>query len=174
MASGALIAQLYPRDGVQPSANFATLDTRTGASNHIIDVLDFDAGTDESVDFAFTVPSTAAGVSAAPDVTVRIGYMMSSATSGTVRLAAAFKSITDDADDLDTKAYATAQTAGDTVPNAAGEVGYVDIAFTNAQADGIAAGEDAFLRITRDADGTSGTDDASGDLELVSVRVVET
>jgi hypothetical protein len=40
--------------------------------------------------------------------------------------------------------------------------------------DSVAAGEIFRLKITRDADGTSGTDDLTGDAELLGVEVKET
>lgn len=104
-------------------------------------------------------------------ITVVITYMMASATSGAVRFQAALEAVTDgDATDLDaTTSFDTANSAGATVPGTAGYIDQLSITMTNA--DSIAAGDYFRLSLNRDADGTSGTDDATGDCYVLSVEL---
>ena len=56
-----------------------------------------------------------------------------------------------------------------------GQVVTCSIAFTDgAQMDSLSAGEAFRLKLRRDADGTSGTDDVTTDAELLLVEVKET
>lgn len=165
MASGDTLAVFKPQDNEPPSSAFATLDTRNGYL-----VLDFDDTTDESAIFRGFMPRNYAG----GGVTVTVGWMATSATSGTISLDASFMSITDDADDLDTKSFAAANNANPTTASASGEVDYATITFTDgADMDSVAAGEVFLLKITRDANGTTSTDNMTGDMELVFVEIKE-
>jgi len=108
-------------------------------------------------------------------VTVTIGWMATdtTVTPHNVVWNAAFKSVTDDADDLDTKAYAAVNAVTDAEASASGEVAYAEIAFTDgADMDSVAAGEYFRLKITRDAD--NGSDTLTDDAELVFVEIRET
>jgi hypothetical protein len=166
MASGDTLCLFFPLDGESPAANYATPDTRNGVA-----VMDFDDTTDESLDFAGFMPRHYAG----GGITVTVGWMATTATTGTISLDVSLMSVTDDADDLDTKAFAAANNANPTTASASGEVDYVEITFTDgADMDSVAAGEYFRLRITRDANGTTSTDDMTGDMELVFVEVRET
>ena len=166
MASGDTLAVFFAQDGEPPSSNYATLDTRNGVA-----VLDFDDTTDESIDFGGFMPRNYAG----GGITVLVGWAATSATTGTISLDVAFMSISDDADDLDTKTFAAANNANPTTASATGEVDYVTITFTDgADMDSVAAGEYFRMRITRDANGTTSTDNLSGDMELVFVEIKET
>jgi len=147
-------------------ASGATPDRRNG-----VPVWDFDDATDESLEFGLFMPSHYSG----GGVTVTIGWMATTATSGTISLDVGFKSVTDDADDLDTKAFATVNNANPTTASATGEVDYIDITFTDgADMDSVAAGEYFRLIVTRDADGTTSTDNLSGDMEFVFLSIKET
>ena len=170
MASGNLLAVLKARDVIPPTASYATMDSRVG-TNVLVDVLDFDDTADESAIFLGHMPDSYAG----GGLTVKIEYMMTSATTGTVSLDVSFMSITDDADDIDTKDFAAANNGNFTVPTASGEVGYETITFSDgADSDSVAAGEDFFLKLTRDANSTTSTDDATGDLEALKITIFET
>lgn len=166
MASGDTLAVFTPQQGEAPASSFATFDVR-----NVVLVLDFDDTADESVEFAGFMPRHYGG----GGITVTVGWMATTATSGTISLDVAFKSVTDDADDLDSKAFATANNANPTTANASGEVDYIAITFTDgADMDSIAAGEYFRMKVLRDADGTTSTDDLSGDMELVFVEIKET
>jgi len=166
MASGNTLCVFFPQDAELPASAYATFDTR----NDIV-VLDFDDTTDESADFAGFMPRHYGG----GGITVTVGWMATTATTGTISLDVSFKSVSDDADDLDTKAYAAANNANPTTASATGEVDYATITFTDgADMDSVAAGEYFRMRVTRDADGTTSTDNLSGDMELVFVEIKET
>jgi len=144
----------------------ATPDVRNG-----VPVWDFDDATDESIEFGLFMPRHYAG----GGVTVTVGWMATTATTGTISLDVGFKSITDDADDLDTKAFAAVNNANPTTASATGEVDYIAITFTDgADMDSVAAGEYFRLIVTRDGNGTTSTDDLAGDMEFVFLEIKET
>ena len=166
MASGDTLATFFPAQGEPPAANAATFDTRAGVC-----VLDFDASADEDIQFPGFLPRHYAG----GGITVTVGWMATSAISGTISLDVAFKSISDDADDLDSKSFAAAQNANPTAPSISGEVDYIEIPFTDgSQMDSLLKGEYFRMQVKRDADGTTSTDDMAGDMELVFVEIKET
>jgi len=170
IASGDLLGTIYSRSGTPPAAAFATNDQRVG-TNITVDLLDFDDTTDESIFFLCHMPDNYAG----GGLTITIEWMATSATTGTVSLDISLMSITDDADDVDTKAFAAANNINPTTASATGEVDYAPVTFTDgADMDSVAAGEDFFLKFTRDANGTTSTDDMTGDLELVKITIKET
>ena len=166
MASGDTLCYFNALNNEPPASSFATLDTRNS-----IPVLDFDAGTDESAEFGGLMPRHYAG----GGVTVTLGWMATdtTVTPHNVVWNAAFKSVSDDADDLDSKAFAAANTTTDAEASASGEVAYTTITFTDgADMDSVAAGEYFRLQITRDAD--NGSDTLTDDAELVFVEIKET
>lgn len=169
MASGDTLAIFTPLHNEPPSTAYATLDIRAGASSAVHAVLDFDSATDESAEFAgFMVRNYDAG-----GITVTIGWMATTATSGNTIWDVAFKSVSDDADDLDTKAFAAANSVTATAASASGEVDYATVTFTDgADMDSVAAGEYFRMRLMRDAD--SGSDTMSGDAELLFLEIKET
>lgn len=128
--------------------------------------LAYDASTDESAMWQLYMPGDYAS---GPILDVL--YKMTSATTGSVRFEGRLAAITDgDTTDGDAKAFATTNSAGDTVPaTTAGKVGGFSITLTNA--DSLAAGDFVVVQLRRDADGTTGTDDATGDCEVVAVRI---
>ena len=166
MASGDTLFIFKAYDAFPPAANYATLDIRNGYP-----VLDFDDTTDESILFQGVMPRAYGG----NGITVTLGWMATTATSGTISLDISFLSVTDDADDLDSKSFAAANNANPTTANLSGEVKYTTITFTNGNdMDSILAGELFYIKVTRDADGTTSTDDLSGDMELVFIEIKET
>lgn len=163
MASGNTLYVFTPQANQPPAAAYATPDVR----NAIL-VQDFDASADESMVFVGKLPRNYAG----GGLTVAIEAMHSSATSGVSRWLAQFERMNTDAD---ADSFAAAQSAPMTANGTSGIPSSCEIAFTNgAQMDSLAVGESFRLKITRDADGTSGTDDATGDAELVTVEIRET
>lgn len=167
MASGDSLCTFFPQDGEPPSSAFASLDTRAGVA-----VLDFDDTTDESMQFGGFMPRHYAG----GGITVTIGWMATdtTVTPHNVRWDCAFKSVSADADDLDSKAFAAVNSVTDAEASASGEVAYAEITFTDgADMDSVAAGEYFRMIITRDADHAT-DDDLTGDAEVVFVEVRET
>ena len=166
MASGSTLYVWTPASNVSPSSAYATFDTRNA---HLC--LDFDGATDEEAIFTGVLPRNYAG----GGLTVSCYVAFTSATSGSVRIQAAFERIDASSLDIDADSFATFQSAGGTAPGTSGQVIVVAIAFTDgAQMDSLAVGEAFRLKIRRDADGTSGTDDITTDMELLRVELKET
>jgi len=144
-----------------PSSNFPeiTLVNRRPA-------LAFDAATDETAYWTGIAPQGITGA-----LSIVISYIMASATSGSVRFQAQVEAITDgDATDLDaTTSFDTANSAGATVPGTAGHIDQLSVTLTNN--DSLAAADYFRLSLNRDADGTSGTDDAAGDCYVLAVEL---
>lgn len=164
MASGDTLIAFYPADNEPPTSAYATLDTRNAHP-----VLDFDDSTDESAVFTGILPRHYGG----GGITVYLHWAATSATSGTARWSVAVEAIA--AQDIDSDGFASAQTAGGTAHGTSGVETVTSIAFTDgAQMDSVVAGGAFRLKVTRDADGTSGTDDMTGDAELLCVEVKET
>lgn len=127
--------------------------------------LAFDAATDEFVWFTFRMP-----VDYASGGVVKLQWM-ANATTGTCRWEVAIGAVTPaDADTPVEHAAAASSTAG-TAANATEARRLVETSITLANLDGLAAGDLVFLRVDRDADGTSGTDDLAVDAELVAVTL---
>ena len=147
-----------PLDNQPPAANYATIDTRNS-----IMVLDFDAATDESAVFVGIMPEAA---SLGSGLKIRINWMATSATSGTCRWGVQIERMNTDED---SDSFDTAATAGSTTNATSGIITTTEITITTI--DSVAAGDPFRIKVFRDADGTSGTDDMTGDAELVSVEV---
>lgn len=165
MASGNSLFVFFPAMSEPPSTNPGLFDTR----NAVL-ALDFDDTTDESLDFPGFMPRHYDG----GGIIVTVGWAATSATTGTISLDVAFASVSDDADDLDDDLFAAPNNANPTTASVSGEVDYVEITFTDGvDMDSIAAGEYFRMRITRDADGTTSTDNLVGDMELIFVEIRE-
>ena len=174
MASGDALCVWTALSNEPPDADYATLDAILTASadepDDVIPVLDFDPGaTQEYASFSDVMPEHYGG----GGVTLTLMWS-SDATSGNVKWDAAFKSFTVDADDMDSKQYAAVNTATEATANAAGEIQYTDITFTDgADMDSVAKNEYFRLTITRDsADGADTMN--SNDAELIAVYLTET
>ncbi len=166
-ASGDTLFVFTALHNTPPAASFATFDTR---NDHA--VLDYDDGADEAAIFCGFMPRH---YSAATGVTVTVGWAATSATSGTISLDVAWASIGDDSDDIDTDLFAAANNANPTTANATGELDYIAITFlAGADMDSVVAGEAFCLKVTRDGDGTTSTDDLVGDMELFFVEGKDT
>jgi hypothetical protein len=128
--------------------------------------LAFDASSDETCYWTAIAPQGLSGA-----ITVVVTYIMASATTGAVRFQAQIEAITDgDTVDLDTTtSFDTANSAGEGVPSTAGYASQVSITMTTS--DSLAEGDYYRLSLNRDADGTSGTDDATGDCYVLAVEL---
>jgi len=170
MASSDPVVEIL--DVLVPAANAAQLAVRAGGSTPAerVTVWAFDGGSaDEFLDLLCALRGYDGG-----GLTFRIAYSMASATSGNVRWGIAVRRMTDDAEDIDTSQTYDFNEAHEAVPNVSGEVGYLEIAFTNgADMDSWADGELAIVRIKRDASDTT-NDTATGDAELWAVLGRET
>lgn len=166
MATTNVLAVFTPLSNEPPSASFATLDTRNG---HI--VLDFDGATDEDAVFSGVLPAHYAG----GGLTIETFWAFTSATTGSLRVQTAIERIDASSLDIDADSFASFNSAGGSAPATSGMVIKVTTTHTSgAEMDSLAAGEAFRLKIRRDADGTSGTDDITTDAELLAVHVKET
>lgn len=163
MASGDSLLTFHPFHNEPPASNYMTLDTRNGHP-----VLDADDTVNEDAIFTGVMPQHYAG----GGVTVRIGYSMTSATTGDVDLDVAFERIGDQQQDVDADGFAAVNSVDNTtVPGTSGNVDVVSVTFTDgADMDSVAAGELFRIKITRDA----ASDTAAGDLEIHFLAIEET
>jgi hypothetical protein len=166
MASGDTLIIFTPHSNQPPASIYATLDVRNG---HL--VLDFDGSTDEEAVF----PGVLARAYAGGGLTVNHYIAFTSATTGSVRLQGAFERMDASSLDIDSDSFASFQSAGGSAPGTSGQIIVVAITFTSgSNMDSLAAGEAFRYKVRRDADGTSGTDDITTDMELLRIEVKET
>jgi hypothetical protein len=152
---------LTPGSARLPSGNYAVYEEVNGRP-----ALKFDAATDWTAEWTVKAPQGLSGA-----LTAIIGFFLATATAGSVRWQVEVEAVGDgDALDLDAaESFDAANSAGTTAPATAGYYKQVSVALTNA--DGVAAGDYLRLRVRRDADGTSGTDDAAGFAYLTEVEI---
>lgn len=157
---------------VQPATTFATEDVRAGTSTPAenFPVYAFDASTDEYLDFLCRLhPNYVSG----SGINVRLPWTSASATSGATLWGVGVHAFVDDADDMDGSHSFTFVHSGCTAPSAAGEIVYDTIGLSSgANMDSMSAGEVFWLRVYRDANGTNGTDDMTGDAQLVPAILI--
>lgn len=166
MATGDTLAVFTPFANEPPASNYATLDLR-----NVHPVLDFDGSADEEAVFTGVLPMNYGG----SGLDINIFWAATTATSGNVRWQAAIERIDASSLDIDADSFASFQSVGGTAPGTSGQVVKSTVALTSgANMDSLAAGELFRLKIRRDADGTSGTDDVTTDVELLAVEVQET
>ena len=151
---------LTAEGAIAPTAAGAA-QTKVDGANHSYYVLDFDASTDESAFWHWTMPdSYDAG---AIDVTF---FWEAAATAGDVVWAAQTAGVApDNAEDID-PALGAAQTVTDTAQANANDLGSATI---SGWAPGWAAGDYITLKAYRDAD--SGSDTMAGDGRLVRIKI---
>lgn len=151
------IAVFTPLHNQPPASNYATLSTRNSEP-----VLQFDTTTQEGAVFGGVMPYNYANGS----IRVTIWASLASATTGTLGWVIAFEAMS--AQDTDSDGFAADQTAtAATVPGTSGQPMTHQVTFTQAQADGVVAGEAFRIRIRRDV----ANDTAAGDAELIRVLV---
>lgn len=166
MATTNVLVQWTPLANEPPSAAFATPDLR---NLHV--VLDFDGATDEEAVFSGVLPAHYSG----GGLTINTFWSFTSATSGSLRVQTAIERINASGLDIDADSFASFNSAGGTAPATSGMVIKVTTTHaTGAEMDSLAAGEAFRLKIRRDADGTSGTDDITTDAELLAIEIRET
>lgn len=164
MASGDTLVVFTPYANEPPAAAYATLDFR-----NVHPVLDFDGATDEEAVFSGILPRNYAG----GGLTVNLHVTFTSATTGTSRWQVSFEAVS--GLDIDADSFATANSAAGTANGTSGIEVVVVVTFTNgAQIDSLAAGGLFRMKVRRDADGTTGTDDITTDAELLGIEIKET
>ena len=166
MASGDTLCIFNALHASYPASAFATPDLRNSHP-----VLDFDGSTDEEAFFEGVMPAHYGGGSIIIDLYVAL----TSATSGTSRWQTDIERINSAGPDLDTDSFVGSfQSAGGCASGTSGIPTAISITHTaGAQMDSLAAGEPFRLKVRRDADGTSGTDDIATDAEVVRAVIRE-
>lgn len=146
------------RDSDPPASNYATFDHRNSRS-----LMDFDDTTDESLLLYGIIPEGADLSSGIRRIT---RWKATTATSGNIQDAGAFERGNTDSD---SDSFATAvNSAATATSGTSGITTVITTDHSSSQIDGITAGDDFYLKITRLA---SGSDTVTGDLELVSVEI---
>lgn len=158
---GDTLAILKPFDGEPLStSSFAAWGFRNSRP-----VAAFDAATDTATVFSSALPRYYSG----NGLTVSIYWAGATATSGNVVWDASFERVP--TLDIDADSFATAVSAQGTANATSGILTVTEIAFTNSQIDGLAAGEAFRLKINRDANNASDT--MTGDAQLYMVEIRE-
>ena len=126
--------------------------------------LAFDASTEEQAMWSFRMP---ADYASAP--VLKVLYKMASATANGVVIEGRLAAVSDpDAQDVDAKAFAAANTSStSTVPGTAGHMNEISLSLTNA--DSVAAGDFVVVYLARDV--AAGGDTATGDMEVIAVSI---
>lgn len=151
---------LDPRSFIPASSNGAQ-HTVTDGTNFPVPALAFDASTEETVYICFRAASYGSG-----NLTLSIDWYADTASSGDVIWGAAIAAITPNTDsqDIETKSFATAQTATDSHIGTTGQrLHTVDVTISNL--DSIAADDWVCLKLYRDSD--AGGDTMTGDALFV-------
>lgn len=127
--------------------------------------LNYDDTTDENALFRKVISEDYSG----GNLTVDLYWVAASATTGDVKWNVAFERLAAGGQDVDSDGFAAAQTGTSTTDAASGVHTKTSIAFTQAQADAIVAGDPFRLKVTRDAD--DGGDTMTGDAQLSFVQI---
>lgn len=154
---------LLPVDSVAPvgTTSFAAFSSRNGHG-----LLAFDKNVDEEA--ALWEAVMPAGYSGA-DLNVKLFWAANAVTSGAVKWGVAFERIDASGLDIDADSFASQQTATTTTGATDGYVVTTTITLTQAQADGIQAGEPFRLKVVRHGDDAADTMDADAQLLRVTV-----
>jgi len=162
MASGETLLEFTPLHNEPPASAFATLDTRNSHPT-----LDFDGATDEEAVFTAIMPRNYLG----GGLILLTYWSFTSATSGSLRVQAAIERMDTSSLDIDADSFDTFASAGGTAPGTSGQI--IAVTITPVGTDGLNAGDMFRLKIRRDADGTSGTDDIVSDAEFLGAELKE-
>lgn len=146
-------------------AMFPATNPAEGGSRNAHATLDFDSATDQNVVFESLMPlDYEAGT-----ISVDIHYVAAGVTVNDVVWNVAFERMDADSLDIDADSFAAVQAVTDTVPGTDGQISVATITFSQAQADGIVAGEAMRIKLTRDADNVN--DDAAADAQVLRVAL---
>lgn len=166
MASGNVVGSIL--QSLPTAANRANPGILAGGSTPAENwpVLRFDASTDEFWDFLCTLEQYSNG-----GLTIEMPWAASSATSGAVVWTAAIRALPGDSEDLTASHTYVPNSVTDTAPGTLATLSYPRITFTHgADMDNLQNNSRFMLRVSRDAD--NGSDDMSGDAELIWPAIV--
>lgn len=157
---------LQPGEAQFLAANFPAL-TKTNGTNFPVLGLAYDATTDEAAFWRFVATNYGSG-----NITLTIYWYADTASSGNVVWEAQLSAITanTDSQDVETDALATLNFVQDAHLGTTGQRVH-SAAITLSNLDSLAASDLCHLRVARDANGTSATDDMTGDAILLGVLV---
>lgn len=156
----------FKPQGVEPASSTCSFDLR---NNHPI--LVFSGTADQEAVFTGVMPNHYDG----GGITVELLVGFTSATSGNSRWQVDFERITSGSQDIDSDSFTGSPKAASlSAPGTAGVFTWISVAFLNSEIDGIQAGDAFRIKVRRDADGTSGTDDITTTAELRAVKIKET
>lgn len=156
----ALYLSFGPNDALFPGSNPASAFSRNGHP-----ILAFDASTAEKILFGDNIQSGYAG----EDIKVDIEWVAKTATTGGVTWGVEFERNTPGGNDIDSDSFAAQQTGNSTTAGNSGVITRTTITLTQAQADGLIAGDYfrmRFERVTGD-----GGDNMSGDAQILRAVV---
>lgn len=148
-----------PREAIPAASNGAQFDVIAG-TNFPVPVLWFDATTSETAYFFFRAESYGSG-----NITANVQWYADTASSGDVTWDLSLAAITPNTDsqDIETKAFATANSATDSHLGTTGQrLHGVDVTLSNL--DSVAAGDWVCLRVVRNT-----SDTMTGDAGLVGL-----
>lgn len=153
-----------PRDAQFPASNYAQFKAVAG-SNFPVESLAFDASTEESCYFVFPARSYGSG-----NLTVRVRWYADTASSNGVVFGASLAAITPNTDtqDIETKAFATENTASDTHLGTTGQRLH-EMTITVSNLDSVAADDWCVLKLARKV--ADGSDTMTGDCLVVELGV---
>ena len=154
--------QFSPVSAILSATTPAALGFKSG-TNFPIQTIDFDASADEQVFFLFRATDYGSG-----NLTLGIDWYADTGSSGNVVWEAQLACITPDTDtqDIETKAFAALNFVQDTHLGTTAQRLHRAV-LTVSNLDALAANDWCVLRLARDANGTSATDDLTGDASLV-------
>lgn len=154
--------QLTPEGASFLSTNFPQYKKVNG-TNFPVTALYYDATTDEAAFWKFYANNYGSG-----NVTLTLFWYADTASSASVVWEAQLSCITPDADtqDVETDGLATLNFVQDTHLGTTGQRVHT-CAITISNLDSLASGDLVHIRIARDANGTSATDDMTGDAALL-------
>lgn len=138
---------------------------RNQGTNFPVAALAYDAATEEAAYFKWVATNYGSG-----NITCTVYWYADTASSGDVIWGAAMAAITANTDtqDVETKAFATAQTATDTHLGTTGQRAHsIDVTISNL--DSVASGDIVWLHLYRDADAAGDT--MAGDAFLLGLRL---
>lgn len=172
MATGTILLPIGAANLPDGSANNAApallrVKSSAGAPTPYFLQLAFDAATQEQCCWSLRMPADYASA-----LTMKVLYKMASATSGGVVIEGRAGAVTgDDSTDVDALDFDSANASGTSaVPGTAGYLKEISLTLTNA--DSVAAGDFMVVFLARSV--AAGGDDATGDMEVVSVALTYT
>lgn len=153
---------LLPEEAQFLSTNFPQY-VKTNGTNFPVSGLAYDASTDESAFWKLIATSYGSG-----NLTLTLYWYADTASSANVVWESQLSAITADTDtqDVETDGLATLNFVQDTHLGTTNQRVHT-CAITISNLDSLAAGDVVHLRIARDANGTSATDDMTGDAILI-------